>query len=44
VVITQAGGDPKVAGLVYVAAFAPDADQSAFSMVNCFRHYPRDRS
>jgi pimeloyl-ACP methyl ester carboxylesterase len=25
VVITQAGDDPKVAGLVYVAAFAPDA-------------------
>ncbi|MBW5440543.1 alpha/beta hydrolase [Bradyrhizobium canariense] len=32
VVITQAGDDPKVAGLVYVAAFAPDADQSAFSL------------
>jgi pimeloyl-ACP methyl ester carboxylesterase len=28
VVITEAGNDPKVAGLVYVAAFAPDADQS----------------
>src|SRR5262245_20132381 len=25
VVITEAGVDPKVAGLVYVAAFAPDA-------------------
>lgn len=25
VVITEAGADPKVAGLVYVAAFAPDA-------------------
>jgi pimeloyl-ACP methyl ester carboxylesterase len=24
VVITQAGNDPKVAGLVYIAAFAPD--------------------
>jgi hypothetical protein len=24
VVITEAGADPKVAGLVYVAAFAPD--------------------
>ena len=27
-VITEAGNDPKVAGLVYVAAFAPDADQT----------------
>ena len=28
VVITEAGNDPKVAGLVYVAAFAPDANQN----------------
>lgn len=28
-VITEAGDDPKVVGLVYVAAFAPDAGQSA---------------
>jgi pimeloyl-ACP methyl ester carboxylesterase len=27
-VITEAGADPKVAGLVYVAAFAPDVGQS----------------
>lgn len=27
-VITEAGNDPKVVGLVYVAAFAPDAGQS----------------
>src|ERR1700686_4499623 len=27
-VITEAGTDPKVAGLVYVAAFAPDAGQT----------------
>lgn len=27
-VITEAGNDPKVAGLVYVAAFAPDAGQT----------------
>ncbi len=27
--ITEAGNDPKVAGLVYVAAFAPDNGQSA---------------
>jgi pimeloyl-ACP methyl ester carboxylesterase len=29
VVITEAGNDPKVVALVYVAAFAPDAGQSA---------------
>jgi pimeloyl-ACP methyl ester carboxylesterase len=29
VVITQAGNDPKVAGLVYVSAYAPEAGQSA---------------
>src|SRR5216683_2050533 len=28
VVITEAGNDAKVAGLVYVAAFAPDAGQN----------------
>src|SRR5215831_11518583 len=28
VVITEAGTDPKVVGLVYVAAFAPDSNQS----------------
>src|SRR6266849_7330049 len=28
VVISDAGADPKVAGLVYVAAFAPDVGQS----------------
>jgi pimeloyl-ACP methyl ester carboxylesterase len=28
-VITQAGDDPKVAGLVYVAAYAPDKGESA---------------
>src|SRR5271170_2390063 len=28
-VITQAGDDPKVAALVYVAAYAPDVRQSA---------------
>jgi pimeloyl-ACP methyl ester carboxylesterase len=33
-VITQAGNDPKVEGLVYVAAFAPDAGESAYSLGN----------
>ncbi len=31
-VITEAGNDPKVIALVYVAAFAPDAGQSAGSL------------
>jgi pimeloyl-ACP methyl ester carboxylesterase len=33
-VITQAGDDPKVAGLVYVSAYAPDAGQSTASISN----------
>ncbi len=32
VVITQAGNNPKVKGLVYIAAFAPDAGESVFSL------------
>src|SRR6516225_3777161 len=28
-VITEAGNDPKVAALVYIAAFAPDAGESS---------------
>jgi pimeloyl-ACP methyl ester carboxylesterase len=31
-VITEAGNDPKVVGLVYVAAFAPDKGESAGSL------------
>ena len=31
-VITEAGGNPKVAALVYVAAFAPDRGESAGSL------------
>jgi len=31
-VITEAGADPKVAGLVYVAAFAPDAGQAVVDL------------
>ncbi len=34
VVITEAGDDPKVAGLVYVAAFAPELGQSAGDLNN----------
>ncbi len=33
-VITQAGDDPKVVALVYVAAFAPDLEQSAGDLSN----------
>jgi pimeloyl-ACP methyl ester carboxylesterase len=33
VVITEAGTDPKVAGLVYVAAFAPDKGESVSSLI-----------
>jgi pimeloyl-ACP methyl ester carboxylesterase len=33
VVITQAGNDPKVAGLVYIAAFAPDKGESVASII-----------
>jgi pimeloyl-ACP methyl ester carboxylesterase len=33
VVITEAGNDPKVAGLVYIAAFAPDTGESVGSLI-----------
>jgi pimeloyl-ACP methyl ester carboxylesterase len=33
VVITEAGNHPKVAGLVYVAAFAPDKGESVSSLI-----------
>lgn len=32
-VITEAGTDPRVAGLVYIAAFAPDAGESVASLI-----------
>lgn len=32
-VITEAGNDPKVAGLVYIAAFAPDKGESVASLL-----------
>lgn len=32
-VITEAGNDPKVAGLVYVAAFAPDRGESVSALI-----------
>jgi len=33
VVISEAGNDPAVAGLVYIAAFAPDAGESVASLI-----------
>jgi pimeloyl-ACP methyl ester carboxylesterase len=33
VVITESGADPKVKGLVYIAAFAPDAGESVASLI-----------
>ncbi len=33
VVITEAGNDPKVAGLVYVTAFAPDKGESVATLI-----------
>ena len=33
VVITEAGNDPKVKGLVYIAAFAPDKGESVNSLI-----------
>jgi pimeloyl-ACP methyl ester carboxylesterase len=32
-VITEAGNDPKVTGLVYIAAFAPDTGESVASLI-----------
>ena len=33
VVITEAGNDPRVAGLVYITAFAPDAGESVAELI-----------
>jgi pimeloyl-ACP methyl ester carboxylesterase len=33
VVVTEAGNDPNVAGLVYIAAFAPDTGESVNSLI-----------
>lgn len=43
-VITQAGDDPKVAGLVYVAAYAPDAGASANETSTPFGVTPGQKS
>jgi pimeloyl-ACP methyl ester carboxylesterase len=39
-VITEAGNNPKVVGLVYVAAFAPDAGESASSLAKPYGPTP----
>jgi len=33
VVVTEAGNDPRVVGLVYIAAFAPDAGESVATLI-----------
>jgi pimeloyl-ACP methyl ester carboxylesterase len=40
VVITEAGNNPKVAGLVYVAAFAPDEGETAGGLAQKFAQPP----
>ncbi|MFC5407698.1 alpha/beta fold hydrolase [Larkinella bovis] len=40
VVISEAGNDPKVAGLLYVAAFAPDNGQSLADVAQAFPPAP----
>jgi pimeloyl-ACP methyl ester carboxylesterase len=44
VVITEAGNNPNVAGLVYIAALSPDRGESALSLLNAFppTHFFRD--
>ena len=32
-VVTEAGNDPRVAGLVYIAAFAPDKGESVATLI-----------
>lgn len=39
-VITEAGNNPKVVGLVYIAAFAPDAGESAGSLAKPYGPTP----
>jgi len=39
-VITQAGNDPRVAGLVYIAALVPDAGQSAADVTKAYQPTP----
>lgn len=41
VVITEAGNDPKVAGLVYIAAFAPDLSKTRRQVLRCRRSFRR---
>src|SRR5260370_39282669 len=43
VVITEAGDDPKIAGLVYVAAFAPDQGQSLADVNSQYPPTPGDK-
>jgi pimeloyl-ACP methyl ester carboxylesterase len=40
VVITEAGNDPKVKGLIYIAAFAPDSGESAVALLKSVPQSP----
>ncbi len=40
-VITEAGTHPNVAALVYIAAFAPDKDESVNTLIAGFRRWPQ---
>jgi pimeloyl-ACP methyl ester carboxylesterase len=40
VVITEAGNDPRVVGLVYIAAFAPDTGESVSSLILDKSNFP----
>ena len=42
-VITEAGNDPKVVGLVYITAFAPDTGESVSSLIRIHRLVRRYR-
>lgn len=35
-VITEAGNDPKVVGLVFISAFAPDQGESSLSLATAY--------
>ena len=40
-IITVAGNSPKVAGLVYVSAFAPDSGETLIGLLQSYPHDPK---
>jgi pimeloyl-ACP methyl ester carboxylesterase len=40
-IITVAGNSPKVAGLVYISAFAPDSGETLIGLLQSFPHDPK---